>query len=202
MGMLAALPLAAAGCDINLPGQSPPPRLFRLTPKSTFSDNLPTVDWQLVIELPTAPASLNTTRIALQRGPIELEFYARANWTDIAPNMLQTLIVESFENSGRIIAVGRESFGLRSDFVLKSQLREFQAEYGGDAPVVRVHINARLVQMPQRNIIAWRRIEHTHPATEDSLQAIVLAFDEALGKVFKELVEWVLMTAEAGKERA
>lgn len=200
--MLAALPLAAAGCDVNLPGQSAPPRLFRLTPKSTFSEDLPTVGWQLVIEQPTAPAGLNTTRIALMRGQTELEFYARANWSDVAPNMVQTLIVESFENSGRIIAVGRESFGLRSDFVLKSELREFQAEYGGDTPIVRVHINARLVQMPRREIIAWRRIERTFPAAEDSLGAIVVAFDEALGKVFKELVEWVLTNGEANKERA
>ena len=37
---------------------------------------------------------------------------------------LQTLIIESFENSGRIVAVGRESVGLRADFTLKTELRE------------------------------------------------------------------------------
>ncbi len=199
--MLAVLPLA--GCEVPLPGQTAPPRLFRLTPKSTFSDDLPTVDWQLVIELPTAPAGLSSTRIVLQRSPTELQFYARANWSDRAPEMVQTLIVESFENSGRIVAVGRESIGLRSDFVLKTELREFQAEYPSSGPPdIRVHLNARLIQMPQRSIIAWRRVERLIPAAEDSLEAVVEAFDEALGKVFKELVEWTLKTAEAGKRRA
>ena len=48
-------------------------------------------------------------RIALHRASVELEYYARANWTDLAPAMIQTLVVESFENSGKIVAVGRFS---------------------------------------------------------------------------------------------
>ena len=43
--------------------------------------------------------------------------------------MIQTLLIESFENTGKIIAVGRQSLGLRSDFNLKLEVREFQAEY-------------------------------------------------------------------------
>ena len=65
-------------------------------------------------------------------------------------------MIESFENSKRIVAVGRESIGLRADFILKSELREFQAEYfDGGVPSVRVAINAKLVQMPRRSIMRW-----------------------------------------------
>ncbi|MFQ5466671.1 MAG: hypothetical protein ACE5DS_00905 [Kiloniellaceae bacterium] len=34
----------ATACSVPVPGQGPPPRLFRLTPKSTYSEDLPTVD--------------------------------------------------------------------------------------------------------------------------------------------------------------
>mgnify|MGYP003345153382 CR=1 FL=1 len=49
---------------------------------------------------------------------------------------MQTLIIESLENSGKIVAVGRESVGLRADYILQSDLREFQAELDsrGGAP--------------------------------------------------------------------
>ena len=59
-----------------------------------------------------------------------------------------TLLVESFENTGKIVAVGRQAIGLRSDFNLKSELREFQAEYFGGAkiPTVRVRINTKLIK--------------------------------------------------------
>lgn len=186
------------GCAQVLPGSGPPPRLFRLSPKNTFPENLETVDWQLVVETPIAPAGLSTTRIALQRDAVELEYYARANWTDLATEMVQTLIVESFENSGKIIAIGRESLGLRADYVLKLELREFQCEYiGSAAPKAHVRINAKLVQMPQRMIVGSESFEAAVGAGGDRIEDIVDSFDEALGKSLKRLVVWTLQTGQA-----
>ena len=60
--------------------------------------------------------------------PTRFDHYALTNWTDRAPLMVQGLVVESFENSVRIVAAGREIVGLKPDFVLKIEIREFQAE--------------------------------------------------------------------------
>ena len=194
VGPLAAL---AAACDLSVPGQGPPPNLYRLTPKSSFPEDLPEVDWQLILEPPIADASLNTTRVALQRDPTQLEYYARSSWTDLAPQMVQTLMVESFENSGRIVSIGREAIGLRADFVLKSELREFQAEYfEGGSPQVRVAINVKLVQMPKRTIVGSTNLEHLSRAEADLMPDIIAAFDEALGKVLRRLVGWTILTGE------
>lgn len=197
---LAALPVVALapGCSLPVPGQGPPPRLFRLTPKSTFREDLPVVHWQLVLEPPVADAGLNTTRIALQRSPIRIEYYANAGWADRAPLMMQTLLVESFENSGRIVSVGRESIGLRADFILKSELRELQAVYfNGGLPEAWVRINAKLVEMPRRAIVASQSFESKITATADAVPEIVAAFDEASGKVLRRVVEWTLLEGEA-----
>jgi cholesterol transport system auxiliary component len=196
--VLAAAPLLPA-CAELLPGQSPPPRLFVLTPKSTFPDDLPTVDWQLIIEIPQAAAGLDTTRISLQRSAKEHEYYARASWTDRAPTLVQTLMVESFENSGKIIAVGRESLGLRADYVIKSELREFQAMYldEGLPPEAFIRMGVKLVEMPERSIVGSRTIEARVRAEADTLESIVDAFDDALGKVLKNIVSWTLVTADA-----
>lgn len=193
---LAALPVAALapGCSLPVPGQGPPPELFRLTPKSTFREDLPTVDWQLVLETPVADAGLDTTRIALQRAPTQIEFYARSGWADRAPVMIQTLMVESFENSGKIVSIGRESIGLRADFILKSELRELQAVYvNGGPPEAWVAIAAKLVQMPRRAIVASQSFDARVPAVADSLPQIITAFDEAVGKVLRRLVAWTLI---------
>jgi cholesterol transport system auxiliary component len=192
----------AAACEGVVPGAGPPPILYRLTPKSTFRSDLPKVRWQLVLELPLANAGLSTTRIALYRNPTHLEYYARASWTDRAPSMVLTLMIESFENSGRIVAVGRESVGLRSDFVLKTELREFQIEYyGSDVPVAHVAVNAKLVQSATRTIVASQDFDCRYEAGADRLNDIVSAFDEALGKCLKKLVEWTLVTGEEADRR-
>ena len=189
---------ALAGCAGNiLPGaQTEPPKLYVLTPKSTFAPDLPKVDWQLTVDVPIAEASLNTARIALKRSPISLEYYERANWIDTAPIMVQTLLVESFENSGRIVGVGRQSIAIRSDFSLITDLREFHAEYfRGGLPEARVRLNAKLVRMPERVIVGVTTVERLQKAAGTDIVSVVEAFDTALGKTMKRIVEWALKTA-------
>lgn len=212
--LFVAASLLLSGC-VEFPGvKDEPPRLYVLTPKSTFPEKLPTVKWQLLVETPVSPAGLNTARIALQDSPIELRYFFKANWTDYAPKMVQALVIESFENSGRIVSVGREQIGLHSDFVLKTELREFQAEYdsplpdgakllgpGDAAPWARVRINAKLVKMPQRDIIATKTVERRIRANANTMTDIIGAFDEALGKTLKSVVVWTLITGEKHKPK-
>ncbi|HZD26089.1 MAG TPA: ABC-type transport auxiliary lipoprotein family protein [Alphaproteobacteria bacterium] len=189
------LALLLGGCTSVLPDLGgPPPDLYVLTPKSTFKPGLPKVDWQLVVEEPSAAGGLDTNRIALTMRPIELQYFASSRWTERAPRMVQTLLVESFENSGRIVGVGREVIGLRSDFNLKSELREFQAEYADPdrPPLVRVRLNIKLVRQPRRQIVASRNIEGVATASGGSMPEIVQGFDAALGKVLRRTVEWAL----------
>ena len=196
-----AILMLGSACSV-LPTIQPPPRLFVLSPKSTFSADLPKVNWQLTVEAPIAAAGLNTARIALRQSPVSLEYFERANWIDTAPIMVQTLIVESFENSNRIVAVARQSVSLRADYSLLSDLREFQADYDGQStPLIRVRLSAKLVKMPQRTIIATLTAEHTARANGTDLESVVWAFDAALGKSIKRIVEWALTTAPSKTRR-
>jgi cholesterol transport system auxiliary component len=200
----AAIGALAAGCTSIIPGATAePPKIYDLTPKSTFDPKIPKVRWQLVVDTPVAPASLNTTRIALSRTPITVDYYARAVWTDTAPKLVQTRLIESFENSGKIISVGRDAVGLRSDYILKTELRHFEAlYYEGDAPLAYVQINAKLVKMPERVIIANMTAQRKIPAASQSLDDIILAFDDALGKILKRVVEWTLVAPRPGRRGA
>lgn len=203
--------LVLYGCSVQLPGAGAPPQLYVLTPKSTFPEGLEPVDWQLLVELPTSPAGLDSPRIAVSYSPIELDYFARSNWTDRAPRMIQRLIVESFENSERIVGVGTDSVGLRSDFLLKTEIREFQAEYRGSggagaspespgtgaAPMIRVRLGVKLVRMPRRVIAASASFENVVPAENNTMQGIIMSFDEALGDTIKDVVVWALTQGES-----
>ena len=187
------------GCAGVLPGSGPPANLYTLTPKNTFDEALPRVPWQLVVEEPSAAGGLQVQNIALRTKAIELQYFAGSRWTERAPRMVQTLLVESFENSGKIVAVGRQAIGLRSDFNLKTELREFQAEYAGanSAPTVHVRLSARLIQQPRREIIASENFDAKVQAGGTGMDDVVIAFDEALGKVIRRTVEWTLLTGGA-----
>lgn len=194
--LLLLIVFALTGCSglVNLPGSGPAPDLYDLTPKSSFAPESPAVDVQLVIEVPTAPRGLDTDRIALRPAPTQLKYFADSRWSDRAPKMVQTLLVESFENSGKIVAVGPQAVGLRSDYVLKADLREFQAEYfkADMPPDVRVRLNLKLVKMPDARIVASQNFERVIAARGNNTIEIVSSFDEALGKVLRRSVEWSL----------
>lgn len=191
--LASAVAVVQSGCS-NLPGFAEPPALFTLTPKSTFPAGLQAVNWQLLVESPIAAAALDTVRISVRRTPLRIEYFAAVAWTERAPRMVQTLLVESFENTGAITAVGRETFGLRADYVLKTELREFQIEDAGSGarPLARVRLVAKLVRMPRRLIVASRPFEALETAASRRFGDLVLALDAAAGDVMKDLVVWVL----------
>ena len=190
-----AAALLLGGCQL-LNAAEEPTDLYTITPKSTFEPDMPAVFWQLAVEEPNASAYLNTSRIAIAQSATSSDYYAKTGWTDRAPLMVQTRIVDSFENSHKIIAVARESIGLRANYVLQSDLRNFEAMYiYGKPPIAHVRIVAKLVRMPDRQIIGVGTFERCVRARADKVPKVVEAFDQALGSVMKRLVAWTLKAA-------
>lgn len=190
-----ALGACAAALDLARPA---PPRLYELTPRSSFAAELPHVDTRLTVEVPTATAGLNVARIALRPTPTTLEYYARASWIDVVPVMVQNLLSESLDNAARLDVLGRGVVGVRADYALLTHVREFQAEYQGEgAPQVRVRLQARLVRLPRRDSLGATSEEFVVQAEGTSIPAIVDAFDAAFGEAADRLVEWTIEHAAA-----
>ena len=79
--------------------------------------------------------------------------------------------------------------------MLQPDLRNFEAMYFyGGAPIVHVRIVAKLVRMPDRQIIGVATFERCVRARADKVPKVVEAFDQALGSVMKRLVAWTLRT--------
>jgi cholesterol transport system auxiliary component len=108
--------------------------------------------------------------------------------------MVQSLLIESFEQTGKIISVSRDLAVLRADYILMSELRRFEARYeNGEAPpTVLVRLLVRLVKMPDRTIIGDEIGEARESAARNDMDAIIEAYNEALGSVMKRLVTWTL----------
>ena len=198
-----AMALALTGCA-SLLGVGPAPHLYRVTPKSTYPANLPHPAGQLLVDVPLAPAGLDTERVALSRSAVSIDYFAGSEWIDRVPLMVQTALVDSFENSKAITAIDRESVGLRADLILKTEIRHFEALYDSPdgAPNVWVAINARLVDPSGREVVAHAAFERRKQAEGSDIAQIVLAFDEALGGVMEDIVLWTVRNpAFSGKRR-
>ncbi len=199
-----ALPLLCGACAslIPLPGQRPP-TLYNLTPKTTFIEGAQRLDARILVEPPSAAGGLNTARIALRPDATSLDYYANALWIEVVPIMVQTLITESLDASGSLDVLGPDAASLKPDYILRLHIREFQAEYDrglDQPPLVNVRLQARLLGMPRRQSLASFAAQQFVRADGTGLDRIVLAYDEALGGVFRQIIEWVVAEiAGAGK---
>lgn len=198
--LLAGTGAALAGCSVELPGQGAPVRLYKLAAAKGFPKGQAALPWQISVEKPVASSGLDTARIALRQRDFAIEYYGRANWIDAATDMVQSLLIESLENSGRLPAVGRDVVGLRPDFVLRSELRDFQAELAGEtAGNAHVRLQAKLVRMPERTIFASASHERVVAFAGNEMERIIVAFDEALRGVLAETVGWAVGALPPGR---
>jgi cholesterol transport system auxiliary component len=173
------------------------------------------VRWQLTIPVPDAPASLDSVRIALSPTATKLDYFADASWTDRAPLLMQGYLVEAF--GARRVPVARDTAGLLADYVLYTELRDFQAEYNGTIPpapppdkdkkdepapppagpppTVAVQMVAKLMAVPTRRVIGTFEASAKAMAQANAVESIVMAFNQASGDALNQVVDWTLRTA-------
>lgn len=152
----------------------------------------------LVVELPTASGALTTDRILIKPNALQAEYLPKGRWVDPAPQLLQTLLVASLQNSGVYRLVGRDGAGLTPDYVLLVEVNSFQAEApteGTQATPVKVGLTLSLVREEDQNLIATRRFDQTAMAANSETLTLVAAFDEATRQVLADAVGWVTKTA-------
>jgi cholesterol transport system auxiliary component len=197
----AAIVVASCGGILSEPPQR---KLYQLKAPVTFAAPQRHSSAQLLLALPNAPAGLDTERIALSRSPMSLDYFADAQWTDRAPLLVQTALLDGFEKSGAVPAVGRDSAGLRADFILETDLRDFAATYDSPngPPRVAVAFNVKLIKIPERKIIAQKSVTRQQPAAADTIPEIVRAFDVALGGAVEEAVRWAVIQPALSSARA
>jgi cholesterol transport system auxiliary component len=175
-----------------------PPRQFTLTPVTNLPRGLAPLRWSLVVDEPSAARQIDTSRIALMNGPFRVEYYADVEWTDTAPAMVQLLLIQSFQNTGRLPVVAPTRQTLATDFLLLSNLRKFQVENdAAGTPQATIVLEATLLRMPRRTPIATARFEKATTVDSKSSETVTAAFDASLSDVMRRMVDWTLRQGSA-----
>ncbi|MDE2230115.1 MAG: membrane integrity-associated transporter subunit PqiC [Alphaproteobacteria bacterium] len=187
------LALVLAGCSgALLPAPPPPPDLYRLSPAAVVPWSGPRIAAQVLVGEVSAPGALDTDRIALGPRATHVEYFAKAEWTDRAPALVQGLLLDTLDRSGRFARVAQRTLALRADYLLFGALRHFEADYrAGTPPQIRVAVDLQLLRMPGGDIVAQRRFAATVPASQNSVPAVVDAFDAAAHRALQDVPAWV-----------
>ncbi len=157
------------------------------------------VDWSLSVADPLSTRAIDTANIALLADRAQYEYYPDGEWVDRAPRLVHTALVRSFENSGRIVAVGGRDSQPVSDYVLQIDVRDFEADMRSGDLIARAAIYARLTNVRGR-IFAAELFEAQRGVGEDKAGAVAGALDAAAGELMPRIVDWAVTAGEAAAE--
>ncbi|PSC05196.1 ABC transporter [Alsobacter soli] len=173
--------LGLAGCGSSTPSQvydlTAPVGAARQTPGRT----------QLVVAEPTALQPLESDRIIVRANDGSVSNIGGVQWSDRLPRLLQTRLVEAFENHGR--AVARTGVGVNPDTLLQTEIRFFGVRVDGGAQAV-VELSVKTINNNSGKIVASRVFKGAVPLAEVSGKSAALALDQAATKVFADVVRW------------
>ena len=190
----ALLAILAGGCggDLFTTGL-PAGQIYQLTPLANeAASGAGTFDVILVVPRPIVAPGLDTERIALVHVDRSIDYYAASQWGASIPEVVQSIVVESLQNTERLRGVQRDMADFRPDYLLQLDVRAFQAEYSdGGAPRVRVHVHATIGRLSDRRSVLTFAAAAEEPAGANTMTAVTAAFDKAMHAATRTLLAQV-----------
>lgn len=186
-GRLRALSLAVAGALLLAGcGGGPAPTTYDLSAPRDFG-RIGGGGGVLVVAQPTAVQALDSDRLIVKDSSGALSFLGGAQWADRVPNLVQTRLIQTFENGSRIAAVGRPGERIVPDFQLNTDIRAFNIDTASGQAVVE--ITAKLIGDRTGKVQRAKLFSARVPAGADGAGA-AQALDQALSQVLIQIARW------------
>jgi cholesterol transport system auxiliary component len=197
---ISALFLSLAGCGSLFHSSAPAPTTYQLAVEQKPAGAPLAAD--LAVLAPRVRRGLDNDRIAVQYPDRRLDYLAGARWSGPLDEMLQDLTLEAFWQAGVLHTVDTDASAFESGYWLEIEVADFQAEYKDNraAPVVHVHLVARVGRAQDRRLLGEFDAEARQPAADNRLTAVVAAYNQAtdatLARVVAESTEIVRRNPE------
>lgn len=146
---------------------------------------------QILVPEPTALKALDSDQVVIRLSGSEIQYLADSQWSDRLPKMVQSKLVQAFENTGKIGGVGKPGEGLAIDFQVITDIRSFEISTEGSDTAI-VEIFAKIVNDRNGTVRAQKAFQATVPVSGSGNPAFVKALDAAFADVSGDIVRWTL----------
>ncbi len=109
-------------------------------------------------------------------------------WMDPPPRMLQIQLVDYLRHSGLAQAVITPELRLRPDYEVSGRIRRLERLLGGGPPRVIAEIELAMVESARKQLIVIETYAAEVPSADASVEASVLALNQALAEIFERFL--------------
>ncbi|OCP10287.1 MULTISPECIES: ABC-type transport auxiliary lipoprotein family protein [unclassified Ensifer] len=146
---------------------------------------------QILVPEPTALKALDSDQVVIRLSGSELQYLSGAQWSDRLPRLVQSKLVQAFEDTGKIGGVGKPGQGLAIDYQVITEIRAFEiSTEGADTAVVEIF--AKILNDRNGTVRAQKAFRATVGVKGPGNPAFVNAMDQAFASVSAEIVSWTL----------
>lgn len=165
-----------------------PRETYDISAPSNFSNLRGGTRSQILVKLPTALKSIDSDRLIVKPSPSVITYLAGAQWSDTVPRMVQSKLVEAFENTGATGATAKPGDGLVIDYQLVSSIRRFEISNGSAV----IEVSIKLLTDKTGLVRETRIFTATTNAIGETADAYVTAFDASFDELARNIVRWVI----------
>lgn len=144
---------------------------------------------QLAIAKPLSISVFNSDKILVKDGRGTISYIPGGQWVDQLPDLIQTRLVHTFENSSNMRSVFKTGAGITADYSLSSDIREFYIDASSGTAVVELSV--RLIAERSGTIVKAKVFRAEVPASTHDAGSATHGLNEALSQVMVDIVLWV-----------
>src|SRR5699024_8659831 len=148
-------------------------------------------DRSLRVRTPHADRLTASQRMLVHPGEGQLQAYKDVRWGDTPPRMVRDYLVRALRSHSEVARVVSDENRLDVDVELEADLARFQVDYVNERPVVRIQLDAILMDPASRRIIAGKRLTVSQDVQGKEVPEVVVAFGEAMARLTAELINWL-----------
>lgn len=149
---------------------------------------------QLLVPTPTALKALDSENIVVSSAPGSIEYLKGAQWGDRLTNIVQSRLVQAYENTGLFGGVGRPGDGLAINYQILIDLRMFGIQAYGSPKSAVVELAVKLMNDKNGEVRATRVFRTAIPVAGATNADYVKALNTAFERTAGEIVSWTVST--------
>jgi cholesterol transport system auxiliary component len=152
----------------------------------------PASAWTLLVLRPQARPAIDTTQMAYALAAHQLAYYARNQWAETPPQMLQPLLVRTLAATGAFAAVVTPPHASAGTLGLRTEIEDLVQDYTQQPPVLRLALRVRLSDERTQKVLGTREIEVREPMSQRAPAAGVSAANAAMAKALQQVAQFVV----------
>jgi cholesterol transport system auxiliary component len=182
-----------SSCSLS-PMKTPPESTYTLTDTAQLTDASHSArsNKTILITTPVASSGYQSSRMIYQTVPYQMKSFGDHRWVAPPSDLLLPLIANRIRATHYFHAVVTSPFSGSANFQLNTQLLILQQEFLQPQSVVRLVVQATLINMANGHVVASRVFKVVVPADQNNPYAGVVAANQAVQLVLSHMTRFVL----------